>query len=135
MTFQSKGSQHKRINWNPFLPTKRDIERTNKLAEKNPILVGALVFFLPVGAIIYLNRGENYLNFIVYLIIISLIIVIMFAIYVVINKDKGYEDIGEIAKVCDSMIEVVYVVIRIGATVESIGAVTLARKRKSEKHE
>ena len=132
MTFYSKERQYEGSNWNPFVPTRRDIKRTNKLAGKNPILVGALVFLFPVGAIVYLNRIENFFKFLAYFIIISLTIVIMFGVYVVINKDKGYEEISKVAQVYDSMINIVYLLSRIAVTVESFRAVTLARKRQSE---
>lgn len=132
MTFYSKERQYEGSNWNPFVPTIRDIRRTNKLASKNPTIVGALVFFFPVGAIVYLNRIENYFKFLVYFIIISLTIVIMFGVYVVVNKDKGYEEISKVAQLCDSMINIVYLLSRIAVTVESIKTVTLARERQSD---
>lgn len=52
--------------WNPFIPTKRDIKRTNELAAKNPTIAGILTFlFVPVG-LIYLNRGVNALKILGY---------------------------------------------------------------------
>jgi len=46
-------------NWNPFIPTKRDLERTDELAKKDPIITGVLSYlFLPAG-LIYLNRAIN----------------------------------------------------------------------------
>ncbi|MBV6623953.1 MAG: hypothetical protein KI793_13620 [Rivularia sp. (in: Bacteria)] len=132
MTSPFNQQQYKGSNWNPFIPTKRDIQRTNKLAGKNIILAGALGFLFPVGVLIYLNRGENYFKFVLYYIIINFSLAIMFAIYIVINKDKSYEDIGQIPKILNKVIDVVYEIGRIAATVENIRAITLARKRKSE---
>lgn len=52
--------------WNPFIPTQRDIGRTEELAAKNPITAGVLSFlFFPAG-LVYLNRGVNTLKILGY---------------------------------------------------------------------
>lgn len=52
--------------WNPFIPTQRDIARTEELAAKNPAIAGVLSFFLLLAGLIYLNRGVNTLKIIGY---------------------------------------------------------------------
>jgi len=47
-------------SWNPFVPTKRDVERTEELASKNAALTGVLTWFFPPLGLIYLNRGMNF---------------------------------------------------------------------------
>lgn len=49
-------------SWNPFIPTGRDIARTDELASKNPILGGLLSFFFVPFGLFYLNRGINALK-------------------------------------------------------------------------
>jgi len=45
--------------WNPFIPTERDLARTDELASKNFTTAGIITFlFFPAG-LIYLNRGVN----------------------------------------------------------------------------
>jgi hypothetical protein len=52
--------------WNPFIPTQRDIGRTEELAAKNPIAAGVLSFFFVPAGLIYLNRGVNTLKILGY---------------------------------------------------------------------
>lgn len=60
--------------WNPFVPSKRDINRTSELAQKNEILTGVLSFiFFPAG-LIYLNRAINPLKIFGYTIILSVLV-------------------------------------------------------------
>ena len=42
--------------WNPFIPTKRDIQRTDELAAKNVAVAGILTFLFAPAGLIYLNR-------------------------------------------------------------------------------
>ena len=60
--------------WNPFEPTKKDLERTEKLAKKNPTVAGILGFLFPLAAMIYLNRGVNTLKILGYVFIAGFII-------------------------------------------------------------
>lgn len=60
--------------WNPFVPSTRDITRTNELAQKNEILAGVLSFiFFPAG-LIYLNRAINPLKIFGYTIILGILL-------------------------------------------------------------
>jgi hypothetical protein len=60
--------------WNPFVPSTRDITRTNELAQKNEVLAGVLSFiFFPAG-LIYLNRAINPLKIFGYTIILSVLV-------------------------------------------------------------
>ncbi|MGD1919865.1 MAG: hypothetical protein ACFCAD_13825 [Pleurocapsa sp.] len=60
--------------WNPFLPTKRDIQRTEELSKKNHVVAGLLTFLLlPVG-MIYLNRGVNSLKILGYVFIFAFLV-------------------------------------------------------------
>ena len=56
MRFKPEGSNSD-YAFNPFLPTRRDIERTDELARKNPVLAGFLTFFLLPLGMIYLNSS------------------------------------------------------------------------------
>jgi hypothetical protein len=57
--------------WNPFLPTKRDIARTDELASKNAVLTGILSYFFVPAGLLYLNRGANTLKIFGYIFAIS----------------------------------------------------------------
>jgi len=107
--------------WNPFAPTKRDIERTEKLAEKSPVVTGVLGSIFPVIAMIYLNRGRNSLKILGYLFVIS------FSIGVV----------ATVSKVSQKQLAPITHALSLGGTValtlENIRAVTLARKRLPSK--
>lgn len=102
--------------WNPFLPTKRDIERSQQLAEKSPVVAGVLTFFLAPAGMIYLNRGVNNLK------IIGYVFLICFALGVVSYKNKNEQELeamGNLVGFCG----------QIALITENIKAVTLARKR------
>lgn len=59
--------------YNPFIPTKRDIQRSNELSAKNPVVAGILTFlFVPAG-LLYLNRGINCLKIFGYIFAVSFI--------------------------------------------------------------
>ena len=60
--------------WNPFIPTARDIKRTNKLAQKNKWVAGILTLLFPPVGMIYLNRGVNCLKILGYIFMIGFII-------------------------------------------------------------
>lgn len=57
--------------WNPFIPTERDIQRTNELAAKNVAVAGILTFLFALAGLIYLNRGVNALKIIGYVFAVS----------------------------------------------------------------
>lgn len=59
--------------WNPFIPTNRDIVRTEEIASRNAVVAGILSFvFLPAG-LFYLNRGINSLKILGYVFAVSFI--------------------------------------------------------------
>jgi hypothetical protein len=105
--------------WNPFAPTKRDIERTEKLAGKSPVIAGVLAFFFPIAAMIYLNRGINNLKILGYLFVISFSLSMITAVVV---KEASDEQIAPLSTALS-------VGGTIALTAEQIRAVTLARKR------
>ena len=57
--------------WNPFIPTKRDIQRTDELAAKNVAVAGILTFLFAPAGLIYLNRGVNALKIVGYVFAVS----------------------------------------------------------------
>jgi hypothetical protein len=60
--------------WNPFVPTEKDLVRTEELASKNAVIAGVLSFvFFPAG-LIYLNRAINSLKILGYMVAVSLIL-------------------------------------------------------------
>lgn len=60
--------------WNPFIPTEKDLARTEELAGKNAAIAGVLSFvFFPAG-LIYLNRAINSLKIFGYMVAVSLIL-------------------------------------------------------------
>ncbi|MGB3638567.1 MAG: hypothetical protein WBA39_13475 [Rivularia sp. (in: cyanobacteria)] len=131
MTFNSNEEQYKGSALNPFVPTKRDIERTEVLADKNIIIAGLFGFFIPIGAMIYLNRVSNNLKIIAYFAPISFAIVFTF-LYTSINQNKSYEEARKSAENYDAILHVVQVLGSIAFMTENARAVTLARKRQSE---
>ncbi|MGB3638566.1 MAG: hypothetical protein WBA39_13470 [Rivularia sp. (in: cyanobacteria)] len=118
MTFNSNEDQNNNSAWNPFFPTKRDIERTEVLASKSPVAAGVLTFLFLPAAMIYLNRGVNNLKLFGYMILF----IVMLTIAGGNNSEKESENIGS----------VVGVFVNITLITENARAVTLARKRKSE---
>ncbi len=128
MTFYSKQKQYKGSIINPFVPTKRDIERTEVLADKNLIIAGLFGFFIPIGGMIYLNRVSNNLKIAAYFAIISFAIVFTF-LYTSINQNKSYEEARKSAEKYDAILQVVQVLGSIAFMTENVRAITLARKR------
>ena len=76
MAYQPNG--HSTENpWNPFIPSKRDIVRTDELASKNALIAGVLTAcFLPAG-LFYLNRGINLLKILGYAFAVALTLSLM----------------------------------------------------------
>lgn len=135
MTSNSNQEQYKGSIWNPFVPTKRDITRTEELANKNPVLAGLLGFFFPIGACIYLNRLANNLKINIYFLI--LVAPIMFAFlsepkksYE--NSEKFFEDTDRIIQKYSPIMSGISFLGNIAMMAENARAVTLARKRQSE---
>ena len=118
MSFNSDQNETNSSVWNPFAPTKRDIERTDKLAEKNPAIAGLLSFLFLPGAMIYMNRGINNLK------IIGYVFVIAFSIGILAHNKSEEET--------TVMGNVVGIVGNIAIIVENTRTITLARKRQSE---
>ncbi|WP_292703468.1 MULTISPECIES: hypothetical protein [unclassified Nostoc] len=106
--------------WNPFLPTKRDISRTEELAEKSPIVAGVLTFFLLPAAMIYLNRGVNNLK------ILGYVFVTAFIVGIVSYKENDAEKMEGISNLVGFCGQVAIIT-------ENVKAVTLARKRLASK--
>lgn len=105
-------------SWNPFIPTQRDIARTEELAAKNSAIAGVLSFFLLLAGLIYLNRGVNTLKIIGYVFAAS------FVFGIVSNHNE------ENAKTTSNLIGL----IGTGAiTAEQVMAVNKARQRLKEK--
>lgn len=104
-------------NWNPFIPTKRDLERTDELAKKDPIIAGVLTyFFLPAG-LIYLNRAINPLKIFGYTIFLLIFFSTVFSSRK--NEDNSNPLVNLIAFVGMS-----------GWTAEQVITVNKARQRK-----
>lgn len=53
-------------SWNPFIPSERDIVRTDELASKNALIAGILTAILLPAGLLYLNRGINPLKILGY---------------------------------------------------------------------
>lgn len=102
--------------WNPFIPTKRDITRTEELAQKNPVVAGVLTFFLAPVAMIYLNRGVNNLK------IFGYVFVICFMLGLSLYKEDDTEELEAVANVVGFGGQIALIS-------ENVKAVTLARKR------
>ena len=118
MTFNSNKDQNNSSAWNPFEPTKRDIDRTEELAGKNPAIAGFLTFFFLPAAMIYLNRGVNNLKIFGYMIVL----IVAIAMSGGNENEKESERIGN----------VVGVLTNITLIIENTRTITLARKRQSE---
>ncbi len=101
--------------WNPFVPTLRDIDRTEQLAKKNPIIAGVLAFLFVPAAMIYLNRGINPLKIFGYALIVG------FALSI---SAKSEESAFNIGKGVGNVANIVIVV-------ENVNAINQARKRQS----
>lgn len=142
MTFESNDNQYKGSVFNPFVPTKRDIARTEELASKNQIITGILGFIFPIGAAFYLNRISNSLKLGFYFLIITF--PIMFALQSkLIEQFNNIENAEQLTE--EQLIEKVnainqeYMPIMVGINflggiafmAENARAITLARKRKS----
>ncbi|MDF5734264.1 MULTISPECIES: hypothetical protein [unclassified Nostoc] len=116
MTTDFNQNQTPNSPWNPFVPTKRDISRTEELAQKSPVVAGVLTFFIPLATMIYLNRGVNNLKILGYVFVTAFIIGI--ASYD--EKDpRKTERIGNLVGLCG----------QVAIITENVKAVTLARKR------
>lgn len=107
-------NQIEHSSWNPFVPTERDINRTEELAKKDPIIAGLLAFFLLPAAMIYLNRGVNNLKIFAYVFVVAFAIGIMQG-----SNKKETEGLANIVGFAGS----------IAAINENYRSVTLARKR------
>jgi len=118
MPFDSNEDQNNSSAWNPFVPTKRDIERTEELASKNPVVAGSLGFLFPIGAMIYLNRGINNLKIFGYVFLIGFMIGML-----------GYNSSDKEVKVITKVIGVLG---NVALMAENTRTITLARKRQSE---
>ena len=102
--------------WNPFSPTKRDIERTEKLANKNSFAAALLTLLFLPAAMLYLNRGVNSLKIFAY----TLCIAIPLSSVITESDEEAFSvgtKVGNIGA--------------IAMMVENINAITLAKKRKS----
>jgi hypothetical protein len=116
MAADSNQNQTPDSPWNPFLPTKRDITRTEELAEKSPIVAGVLTFFLVPAGMIYLNRGVNNLKILGYIFVTAFVVGI--ASYKE-NDARKMEGISNLVGLCG----------QVAIITENVKAVTLARKR------
>ncbi|MBV6623954.1 MAG: hypothetical protein KI793_13625 [Rivularia sp. (in: Bacteria)] len=118
MTFNSNQDQNNNSAWNPFVPTKRDIERTDELADKNPVIAGVLSFFLLPAAMIYLNRGINNLKILGYVFLAAFMIGIV-------TSNRNSKDTDPVANL-------IGVIGNIAVIAENTRTITLARQRKSQ---
>ncbi|PSB08825.1 hypothetical protein C7B62_15405 [Pleurocapsa sp. CCALA 161] len=74
---------NERNPWNPFEPTKRDIDRSETLGKKSQVAVGLLgILISPIISAIYLNRAANSLKIAGY----------TFALVIVISLGASDED-------------------------------------------
>ncbi|MBE9201132.1 MULTISPECIES: hypothetical protein [unclassified Nodularia (in: cyanobacteria)] len=119
MTTDPNQNQPEDSPWNPFIPTKRDISRTEELAKKSPVVAGVLTFFMVPIAMIYLNRGVNNLK------ILGYVFVIGFMLGVVSYKENEENNTAKTPIIGN--------VVGLGGSIalisENIRAITLARKR------
>lgn len=118
MSFITNENQPQGSNFNPFAPTKRDIERTEILASKKVFKAGYLGFFIPLVAMIYLDRGINSLKIYLYGIIL------IFAVAIV-SHNSNVEQLRIIAIGIGFLVNLLLMI-------ENIRAVTLARERQWE---
>ena len=99
--------------WNPFIPTERDLKRTEELSKKNPVLAGLLTFFLlPIG-MIYLNRGVNSLK------ILGYIFIFAFFVAIVSDTEETAEDAVDVIGLAGS----------VALIAESVNCIAQARNR------
>ena len=101
--------------WNPFDPTKRDIERTEQLAKKNPVVTALLTLLFTPAGMIYLNRGVNSLKIWLYAIAIA----VVFGIVMEVPEDKAFATGQKIGLVGN-----------IFMIVENVRTITRAKKRQ-----
>ena len=102
--------------WNPLCPTKRDIERTDELAKKNPVVAGVLTAIFPLFGLIYLNRGVNFLKILGYVFVLS------FAVGLTIESEETV----------DTMTDMIGFGGTVALVVEQTGSVSQARKRSKD---
>jgi len=129
MTFNSNEEQYQGSAFNPFVPTKRDIARTEELANKNHIVAGLLGFIFPIAAMIYLNRASNNLKMIAYSFVIGTAVGFTF---ITTNQNKDVEEVIESSQGYNAIGRVFNLLGSIAFMTENGRAVTLARKRQSE---
>ena len=110
--------------WNPFLPTQRDINRTEELAKKSSTVASILAFLFYPMAMIYLNRGVNNLKIFGYTLLTSFTLAMVLTIN---SYDKSDRELDKMIETAGKVVNVFAVGAHI---VESSRAVTLARKRK-----
>lgn len=120
MTQNSDEHRNNTSALNPFSPTKRDIDRTEELANKNAVIAGLLTFFVFPFSMFYLNRGVNTLKILGSGLVIGLLI----------GLGLGYSNKSD--KQVEKVSTIVGVAIGIAAAAESHRAVTLASQRQSE---
>jgi hypothetical protein len=106
--------------WNPFISTKRDIQRTDKLAAKNVILAGILTFLFAPAGLIYLNRGINALKIVGYSFAVG------FTIALIAAQPKENSNSRSIGRLTGSITGIVM-------TAEQIMAVNKAKQRLQKK--
>ena len=102
--------------WNPLCPTKRDIERTDELAKKNPFVAGVLTAIFPLFGLIYLNRGVNFLKILGYVFLLG------FAVGFTVESEETADTMGEMIGLSGT----------IALIVEQRGSVIQARKRSKD---
>ncbi len=104
--------------YNPFNPTTRDYQRTQKLADKSLVAVIIGGFFLsPIASSLYLGRGANHLKIAVYTLITAFAIGFTFS-----PGDTEVDKIGTGLGLLGSTVIVA----------EQVNAVKKARERQSE---
>ncbi|MEA5525227.1 hypothetical protein [Nodularia spumigena] len=119
MTTDPNQNQSEDSPWNPFIPTKRDINRTEELAKKSPVVAGLLTFFITPAAMIYLNRGVNNLKILGYVFVIAFMLGLASYKENEENNTAKMEMIGNVVGFGGS----------IALITENVKAITLARKR------
>lgn len=104
--------------YNPFNPTARDYERTQKLAAKNlaAVIIGGF-FLSPIASSLYLGRAANLLKIYVYMFIASMTIILT-----VVPNEAEAKKVGQSIGYVTSLV----------AAAEQVNAVKQARKRQSE---
>lgn len=116
MTYQPNNNTAKN-SWNPFIPTKKDIARTDELASKNATLAGILTLFFTPAGLLYLNRGVNPLK------IIGYVFAICFMFGLVARTEEEASGFGSLAGLIGSGV----------ITAEQVMAVKKAHQRLQEK--